>query len=194
MSDLLQAQADLKLAQQNHEKYQSIAVAEIAQAQSRVDFAQEKYNKDKELADAGALPRRDALESQTQLAQALAELVKAQSRRDVIQAENQLQRSQAAVTVAKERIKPSNSTELAHRHYYSKCYSLICFDGVAFLWDDSAQFGTIFQRFQPQNHLAFMQRQVSIGFPQPLLANLRRNRRTCAATTLLLDSAFTSQS
>jgi hypothetical protein len=27
------------------------------------------------------------------------------------------------------------------------------------LWDDSAQFGTIFQRFQPQNHLAFMQRQ-----------------------------------
>jgi membrane fusion protein, heavy metal efflux system len=108
-ADLQQAQADLRLAQQNYEKYQSIATAEIAEAQSRVDFAQEKYDKDKELADTGALPRRDALESQTQLAQAKAELVKAQSRRDVIEAENQLQRSQAAVDVAKRRIQLSGS-------------------------------------------------------------------------------------
>ncbi|MEC4812864.1 MAG: efflux RND transporter periplasmic adaptor subunit [Scytonema sp. PMC 1069.18] len=108
-ADLQQALADLKLAQQNYEKYQRIATAEITGAQSRVDFAHQKYDKDKELADTGALPRRDALESQTQLAQAKAELVKAQSRRDVIEAENQLQRSQAAVDVAKRRIQLSNS-------------------------------------------------------------------------------------
>ena len=55
------------------------------------------------------MPRRDFLESETQLAQAKAELVNANSRRDVIMAENQLQRAKADVKVAKERIKLSNA-------------------------------------------------------------------------------------
>ncbi len=109
-ADLQQALADLKLAQQNYNRYQNIAKAEIAQAQSQVAFAQEKYNKDKSLAGNGALPRRTALESQTQLAQAQAELARANRRGDVIEAENQLQRAQAAVKVAKERINLSNTT------------------------------------------------------------------------------------
>lgn len=109
-ADLQQAQADLRLAQQNYDRYQQIADSEIAQAQSQVSFAQEKYDKDKQLTDAGALPRRNALESQTQLAQAKAELTKANSRRDVIEAENQLKRAQAAVEVAKKRINLSNTT------------------------------------------------------------------------------------
>jgi len=109
-ADLHFSQADLKLAQQNYERYQQIAAAEIAQTQSQVSFAQEKYNKDKQLADAGALPRRNALESQTQLASAKANLAKASSRRDVIEAENQLQRASAAVAVAKSRINLSNKT------------------------------------------------------------------------------------
>ncbi|MBW4559280.1 MAG: efflux RND transporter periplasmic adaptor subunit [Trichormus sp. ATA11-4-KO1] len=108
-ADLQQALADLKLAEQNYDRFQNIAAAEIAQAQSQVAFAQEKYNKDKQLTDAGALPRRSALESQTQLAQAQAELAQANSRRDVFAAENQLKRAQAAVKVAKERIRLSNS-------------------------------------------------------------------------------------
>ncbi|WP_392408674.1 efflux RND transporter periplasmic adaptor subunit [Chlorogloeopsis fritschii] len=108
-ADLQQAQADLRLAQQNYDRYQQIAAAEIAQAQSQVSFAQEKYDKDKQLTDAGALPRRNALESQTQLAQAKAELAKANSRRDVIEAENQLKRAQAGVEVAKKRISLSNT-------------------------------------------------------------------------------------
>ncbi|QLE46125.1 efflux RND transporter periplasmic adaptor subunit (plasmid) [Nostoc sp. C052] len=109
-ADLQQAQADLILAQQNYQKYQQIADSEIAQAQSQVDFAQEKYNKDKQLAIEGALPRRNALESQTQLAQAKAELTKANSRRDVIGAENQLKRAQASVQLAKSNINRSNTS------------------------------------------------------------------------------------
>ncbi|AFY36264.1 efflux RND transporter periplasmic adaptor subunit [Calothrix sp. PCC 7507] len=109
-ADLHYSEADLKLAQQNYQKYQQIAESEIAQAQSQVDFAQEKYNKDKQLADAGALPRRNALESKTQLAQAKAELTKAKSRRDVIGAENQLKRAQASVQLAKSNINRSNTS------------------------------------------------------------------------------------
>ncbi|MCC5629191.1 efflux RND transporter periplasmic adaptor subunit [Nostoc sphaeroides CHAB 2801] len=107
-ADLQQAQADLRLAQQNRDRYQQIAAAEIAQAQSQVAFAQEKFNQDQRLVDAGALPRRNALESETQLAQAKAELAKAASRRDVIEAENQLKRADSAVQVAKSRIQLSN--------------------------------------------------------------------------------------
>lgn len=108
-ADLQQALADLRLAQQNYERFQNIAEAQIVQAESQVTFALEKYNKDKTLAEEGALPRRDFLESETQLAQAKAELVNANSRRDVIMAENQLQRAKADVKVAKERIKLSNA-------------------------------------------------------------------------------------
>ncbi|MBD2163472.1 efflux RND transporter periplasmic adaptor subunit [Calothrix membranacea FACHB-236] len=109
-ADLQQALADLKLAQQNRDRYQQIAAAEIAQAQTQVKFAQEKYNKDQQLAEAGALPQRTALESQTQLAEAKAELTKANSRREVIEAENQLKRASSAVEVAKSRIQLSNTT------------------------------------------------------------------------------------
>lgn len=108
-ADLQQAQADLRLAQQNYDRYQQIAAAEIAQAQSQVDFARQKYYKDKQLADAGASPRRNVLESQTQLAEAIAELTKAKSRQDVIAAENQLRRAQVALEAAKKRISLSNS-------------------------------------------------------------------------------------
>ncbi|NJR74447.1 MAG: efflux RND transporter periplasmic adaptor subunit [Scytonema sp. CRU_2_7] len=109
-ADLQQAQADLRLAQQNYDKYQQIAAAEIASAQSQVAFAQEKYDKDKALADTGALPRRDALESETKLAETKAELTKVSSRRDVIDAENKLKRAESAVEVARKRIQLSSTT------------------------------------------------------------------------------------
>lgn len=108
-ADLQQAQADLRLAEQNRDRYQQIAAAEIAQAQSQVAYAEEKFNQDQRLVNAGALPRRNALESETQLAQAKADLAKAASRRDVIEAENQLKRADSAVQVAKSRIRLSNS-------------------------------------------------------------------------------------
>ncbi|PMB45210.1 efflux transporter periplasmic adaptor subunit [Fischerella thermalis CCMEE 5330] len=108
-ADLQQAEADLRLAQQNYDRYQQIAAAEIAQAQSQVAFAQEKYEKDQVLATEGALARRNALESQTQLAEAKAKLTTANSRRDVIAAENQLKRAQAAVSLAKSNINRSSA-------------------------------------------------------------------------------------
>ncbi|MEA5621024.1 efflux RND transporter periplasmic adaptor subunit [Cronbergia sp. UHCC 0137] len=109
-ADLRQALADLKLAQQNSDRYQQIADSEIAQAQSQVAFYQEKYNKDTELADTGALPRRTALESQTQLAEAKTKLTIANSRRDVIEAEAKLKTAQSFVELAKSKIKLSNTT------------------------------------------------------------------------------------
>ncbi len=108
-ADLQQAQADLSLAQQNYQRYLQITAAEIAEAQSQQDFAQERYDKDKVLATQGALPRRQALESQTQLAQAKAELTKASSRREVIEAQAQVKRAQSAVEVANSRIRLSST-------------------------------------------------------------------------------------
>ena len=109
-ASLQQAQTDLRLAQQNYQRYVQIANAEVAQAQSQVSFATEKYNKDNQLANAGALPRRNALESQTQLAEARAKLTTANSKRDVIAAKAQMERAQSAVQVAQERLRLSDST------------------------------------------------------------------------------------
>ncbi|WP_193200020.1 efflux RND transporter periplasmic adaptor subunit [Nostoc sp. MG11] len=108
-ASLQQAQADSRLAQQNYQRYWQISNADIAQAQSQVAFAEEKYNKDLQLANEGALPRRNALESQTQLAEAKAKLTSANSRRDVIESEAQMKRAQSAVQVAQERLRLSDS-------------------------------------------------------------------------------------
>jgi len=109
IGSLQQAQADSRLAQQNYQRYWQISNADIAQAQSQVAFAEEKYNKDLQLANEGALPRRNALESQTQLAEAKARFTSANSRRDVIETEAQMKRAQSAVQVAQERLRLSDS-------------------------------------------------------------------------------------
>ncbi|MBW4511827.1 MAG: efflux RND transporter periplasmic adaptor subunit [Scytonematopsis contorta HA4267-MV1] len=110
IASLQQAQTDLRLAQQNYQRFLQISNANIAQAQSQVAFNQEKYNKDIQLANAGALPRRNALESQTQLAQARAKLTEVASKPDVIETEAQVKRAQAAVQVAQSRLRLSEST------------------------------------------------------------------------------------
>jgi len=108
-ADLQKAQADLRLAQQNYQRFSQIATAEIAQAQSQVDFAQEKSDKDQILLTQGAIPSRQALESQTQLAEAKAKLTAADSRRDVIAAEADLKRAQSSVQVAQSRLNLSDT-------------------------------------------------------------------------------------
>ena len=107
---LQQAQADLKLAQENLERQRQIAAAEIAQARTEVEVSREKYSRDQELASAGALPRREMLESQAHLREGEAQLTKASSRREVLEAEAQLKRAQAAVEVAQSRIRLSDAT------------------------------------------------------------------------------------
>ncbi len=107
-ADLKKAQADLTQAQQSYEKYLQIAAAQINQAQSQVAYALEKYDKDKVLAQNGALPRRTALESQTQLAEAKAKLTTANSRQNVIDALDKLKTAQSSVELAKSKLQLSN--------------------------------------------------------------------------------------
>lgn len=102
-ADWQEAQADLKLAQANLERQRQIAAAEIAQARIEVEVAEEQYHRDRDLAVAGALPRRQMLESSAHLAAGKAELAKASSRREVLEAEAELKRAQAAVKLAQSR-------------------------------------------------------------------------------------------
>jgi cobalt-zinc-cadmium efflux system membrane fusion protein len=108
-ADLQQAQADLKLAQENLKRQRQIAAAEIAQARTEVEVATEQYDKDQDLVSAGALPRRQMLESRSHLREGQAQLTKASSQREVLEAENQLKRAQAAVEVAQSRIRLSDA-------------------------------------------------------------------------------------
>jgi cobalt-zinc-cadmium efflux system membrane fusion protein len=104
-----QAQADLMLAQQNYQRFSEIAAKEVAQAQSKLKFAQEKYDRDKELADRGVIPTRDALESETQLAEAKTQISTANSKKEVIAAENQVKRARADVKAAQSRLNLSDT-------------------------------------------------------------------------------------
>jgi len=109
-ADLQQAQADLKLAQQNLERQSQIAAADIEQTRTELKVAQEQYDRDRDLVRAGALPRRQMLESLAHLAEGKAQLAKATSRREVLEAEAQLKRAQSAVKVAQSRIRLSSAT------------------------------------------------------------------------------------
>lgn len=105
-----QAQADLRLAQENYRQQQTIAATEVQQARTELSFAQERYEKDNELVERGALPRRTFLESETKLAEARSALAKVESRLQVAEAAAQLKRAQSAVEVAQSRIALSGAT------------------------------------------------------------------------------------
>lgn len=105
-----QAEADLQLAQENLARQKTIVDREIQQARSAFDFAEESYTKDQQLAQTGALPRRAALESGTKLAEARANLSKAESRLAVSEAQAQLKRTQSALEVARSRVQLSGQT------------------------------------------------------------------------------------
>jgi cobalt-zinc-cadmium efflux system membrane fusion protein len=105
-----QAQADLRLAQQNFAQQQKIAATDIAQARTQLSFAQERFNKDRELAANGAIPQRTFLESETKLAEAKAALTKAASRLEVSEAVAQLQRAESAAQVARSQVQLSAET------------------------------------------------------------------------------------
>jgi membrane fusion protein, heavy metal efflux system len=105
-----QAQADLRLAQQNDGQQQKIATADINQAKVALSFAQERYDRDQELLRSGAIARRQFLESKNQLALAKAALAKAESRLQVLEAQAQLQRAQSALQVAQSKVLLSNRT------------------------------------------------------------------------------------
>jgi cobalt-zinc-cadmium efflux system membrane fusion protein len=105
-----QADADLRLAQQNLEQQRRIVSANIRQAKTEMSFAQERYDKDRELFTSGAIPRRTMLESETKLQEARAALAKAESALEISGAQAQLKRAQSAVSVAQKRIGLSGET------------------------------------------------------------------------------------
>jgi membrane fusion protein, heavy metal efflux system len=110
LSAVQQAQADLRLAQQNDAQQQKIATADIHQAKVALSFAQERYDRDQELLASGAIPRRQFLESETQLAEAKAALAKAESRLPVSEAQAQLKRVRSALQAAQLKVRLSNKT------------------------------------------------------------------------------------
>lgn len=107
--DVQEAQANLRLAQQNFERQRQLAAADLQQARTQSAFAQERYSKDRVLAAEGALPRRQAFESSAQLAEAKAAETRTASRGDVLEAAAQLKRAQSAVTVAQSRLNLSST-------------------------------------------------------------------------------------
>ncbi len=110
IASIQQAQADLRLAQENLTQQQKIAASEVAQARTQLSFAQERFDKDRELATNGAIPRRTFLESETKLADAKASLTKADSRLEMSEAAAQLRRAESAVQVARSRVQLSAET------------------------------------------------------------------------------------
>ena len=105
-----QAQANLQLARRNYAQQQKIAATDVAQAQTELSFAQERFDKDRELLANGAIPRRTFLESETKLAEVKAALAKAESRLQVSEAIAQLQRAESAVQVAESQVQLSEET------------------------------------------------------------------------------------
>lgn len=105
-----QAQADLRLAQQNLTQQRRIVATDIQQARTEVNVAQDRYDKDRMLLERGAIPRRQVLESESNLAEARAALAKAESGLPVSEAQAQLQRAQSAVEVAQSRVNLSDKT------------------------------------------------------------------------------------
>lgn len=108
-ADLRKAEADLRLAQQNTVRQRQIASADLRQAQSQLAFAQERYDRDRDLLKVGAIPRRQVLESETQLMEVKSVVAKSVSRLDFLQAESDLQKAQSDVSLARSRIQLSDA-------------------------------------------------------------------------------------
>lgn len=105
-----QAEADLRLAEDNYQQQQRIVASELQEARVALSFAQEQYDRDRELVQNGALPRRQALASEAELAQAKAHLSRAESRLPVSEAQAQLKRARSAVQAAQQRVALSGET------------------------------------------------------------------------------------
>jgi membrane fusion protein, heavy metal efflux system len=108
-ADLRKAEADLRLAQQNTVRQRKIASADLQQAQSQLAFAQEKYDRDRDLLKVGAIPRRQVLETETQLMAVKSVLARSVSRLEFLQAESNLQKAQSDVSLARSRIQLSDA-------------------------------------------------------------------------------------
>lgn len=84
----------LAVARDNYEWQRQIAQSEIESANIELSVAKEQYERDKELADNGAITRRQMRESEAKYASAQAKLVQAQSRPNVLDAHSKLKQAE----------------------------------------------------------------------------------------------------
>lgn len=103
-ANLRAAQADLKLAQENYNRQRRLAQVDTQQTLPQLKLAKERFARDRELLAAGAIARRQLLESETALGEAKAAYARATSRPDVGEAEAQIRRAESAVTVARSQL------------------------------------------------------------------------------------------
>ena len=108
--ELQQAQAGLRLAQQNYKQQQNITQRSIEQARTELRVAQEQYDRDQDLADQGAISRREFLESEARLATAQTALTEAESSLEVLAAITEVERAETDLEVAKSRVKLGSET------------------------------------------------------------------------------------
>ncbi|MCG9883984.1 MAG: efflux RND transporter periplasmic adaptor subunit [Cyanobacteria bacterium] len=105
-----QAQVALDLARKQVARLRTIAAADLSRAQGELATAQERFDRDRDLTEAGALPRRQALETEDALARARAEVTHAQAQVPVLEAESAVERAEADLTLAQERLQLSDRT------------------------------------------------------------------------------------
>ncbi len=110
MAAIEQAKTDVRLAQQNYDKQQIIAQAEINEAQKAYDFAASRAEGDRALISQGALARRTGLESNSLMAQAQANLDRAKTKINVIEAQAGIDRAQTSLEAAERKASISGQT------------------------------------------------------------------------------------
>ncbi|PZO38903.1 MAG: efflux RND transporter periplasmic adaptor subunit [Pseudanabaena frigida] len=98
--NVLTSESNLRLAQQNLERQKLLVEADIRQAQTELNLDKERYERDKELLEKGAIARRQLQESEAKFVSAKAFLAKAESRLPLLEAQAQLERAEADVQVS----------------------------------------------------------------------------------------------
>ena len=107
--NILNAETNLRLAKQNLERQQLVVEADIRQAQSELNLDKERYERDKELLEKGAIAKRQLQESESKFVAARAALTKAESRLPLLEAQAQLERAGADVQVSATRVELSTA-------------------------------------------------------------------------------------
>ncbi len=98
--NVLTSESNLRLARQNLERQKLLVEADIRQAQSELNLDQERYERDKELLEKGAIARRQLQESEAKFVAAKSSLTKAESRLPLLEAQSQLEKAEADVQVS----------------------------------------------------------------------------------------------
>ncbi len=107
--NILNAETNLRLAKQNLERQKLVVGADIRQAQTELNLDRERYERDKELLEKGAIARRQVQESESKFVAARAALTKAESSLPLLEAQAQLERAESDVQVSATRVELSTA-------------------------------------------------------------------------------------